>query len=421
MTVTMSPGRLSGSVRVPGSKSHTIRALVVATLAEGESVIHAPLWSGDTTSCIEACRLLGARIEADGQERLVVRGTGGSPQVPNDVIDVGNSGTTLYFLTAACGLVADGYSVLTGDRQIRSRPIDRLIGALTDLGAAAWTTRGGASCPVIVQGPLSGGETSIECPTSQYLSALLLALPLAPSASVIRVPLLNERPYVEMTLRWLDEQSIAYERDGYSEFRVAGNQRYRAFERSIPGDYSSATFLFCAAALSRSTITVTGLDPGDSQGDRAVLSILADMGCAVEESESSVTISGRRLRGGSFDLNAIPDALPALAATACFAEEEVLLVNVPQARLKETDRIAVMAEELERLGARIEETADGMIIRPGRLRGGRVSSHADHRVAMALAIAGLGADGQVKIDGGEAASITFPRFYDALAQLGATF
>lgn len=421
MTVTVSPAALTGSVRIPGSKSHTIRALVIATLAEGESSIRAPLWSGDTTSCIEACRLLGANITTTGEEAITVRGTGGELTVPENVIDVGNSGTTLYFLTAVAGLVSSGWCVFTGDSQIRNRPVAPLLAALRDLGAESFTTRGGDAAPLVIRGRLTGGRTSIECPTSQYLSALLLALPAASEDSRITVPLLNERPYVEMTLRWLDEQNIQYSRNGYDEFRIAGGQRYRSFQKRVPGDYSSATFLFCAAAITGSTISVTGLDPTDSQGDKEVLSILSDMGCTVEQSADAVTVSGRKLRGGRFDLNAIPDSLPALAATACFADEEVILENVPQARLKETDRIAVMAEELERLGARIEETADGMIVRPSRVTGGRVSSHADHRVAMALAIAGLGAESPVKIDGGEAASITFPRFYDALAQLGASF
>lgn len=419
MTVTVSPSRLSGTIRVPGSKSHTIRALVIATLAVGESTIREPLWSGDTKSCIAACRLLGAHIEVADDGEIRVRGTAGALSVPETVIDVGNSGTTMYFLTAAAALVDGGWTVLTGDRQIRNRPIDRLMRSLEDLGAKVFTTRGTGSPPICVRGPIVGGDTVIECPTSQYLSALLLALPLAPKASRIRVPLLNERPYVEMTLRWLESQSVDYERSGYDEFRIGGGGRYTGFSVDVPGDYSSATFLFCAAAITGSTVTVTGLSADDCQGDREVLAILSRMGCSVEHSHDAVTITGGNLRGGEFDLNAVPDALPALAATACYAREAVSLGNVPQARLKETDRIAVMTEELERLGASVEETADGMIVRPAKLHGGRVSSHGDHRVAMALSIAALGAEAPVRIDGAECAGITYPAFFDSIAALGA--
>lgn len=267
----------------------------------------------------------------------------------------------------------------------------------------------------MIRGPLKGGRTRIECPTSQYLSALLLAAPLAGGDTEIEVPLLHERPYVDITLSWMDRLDIRYERDGYSRFFIPGGQRYPAFERELPGDFSSATFFLCAAAITGSELLLTGLDMNDPQGDKAVTGILQQMGCNIENVPEGIRVRGRLLEGGSFDLNALPDSLPALAVTACFARGETRLLNVPQAREKETDRIRVMREELTKMGADIEELPDGLIIKgkPG-LHGATVSSWNDHRIAMALSIAGLAAEGRTEITGAECAAVTFPGFYELL-------
>ncbi len=406
------PARLAGTVPIPGSKSHTIRALLVAGLAEGESRILHPLDSEDARSCIRASRLLGAEI-AEESGVLTVTGVGGSPRIPENVIDVGNSGTTLY-LAAGIAALAGGWTFFTGDGQIRRRSAANLLSALEDLGARTVSARGNGCAPFAIGGPLRGGETSIECPTSQYLSSLLLAAPLARGTSEIRVPLLHERPYVEMTLSWLDGQGISYERDGLQWYRIPGGQHYRGFERRVPADFSSATFFLCAAALTGSTLTLEGLDMSDSQGDKAVVGMLREMGCTIEENPEGITIRGGRLFGCELDLNATPDALPALAAAACFAEGTTRLTNVPQARMKETDRIRVMAEELGKMGADIEEEEDGLVIRGSELHGCEVDGRGDHRVVMALAVAGLGARGETVIDGAEAAAVTFPDFFELL-------
>jgi 3-phosphoshikimate 1-carboxyvinyltransferase len=323
-------------------------------------------------------------------------------------------------LAAAC--LSRGQTVFTGDEQIRRRSAANLIAALADLGARAESTRGNGCAPFVCQGPLRGGQTAIECPTSQYLSALLLATPLAEEDTTIEVPLLNEKPYVDITLSWLDAQQIRYEREGYGRFKIQGGQSYRAFDRALSGDYSSAGFLFCAAAVGKAPVTVSGLDPRDPQGDKGMLGILERMGCRIEWRGAEVTVyppaSADGLRGGTFDLNAMPDALPALAVTAAFARAEVRLTNVPQAREKETDRIAVMASLLSELGVDCEELPDGLVIRGrGRLGGGRVHGHGDHRVVMSLAVGALGAVEPLTIEGAEAAGVTFPGFFDALEQL----
>lgn len=442
--------RLEGEILIPASKSHTIRALLISALADGESLIINPLESKDARSCIETVRLFGATLEEIpgapwGAERAIrVKGIGGRDaegrlqgilgQPADNVIDTGNSGTTLYLAASLAALTPNGTTVFTGDHQIRSRPIGNLLKALQDFGATAFATKNNGRAPVVIGGPIKGGSTTIECPTSQFLSSLLIALPLADTDRCeINVTLLHEQPYAEMTLRWLDEQGIKYENHGWKRFVVPGRQSYRPFEKVVPGDFSSATFFACAAAITGSKLTLTGLDMDDSQGDKAVLSILEAMGCLISfeknNSAQGITIIGpghpnnpcKLLQGGSFDLNDIPDSLPALSVTAAYACAEVRLINVPQARLKETDRIAMMHHELGRMGALITEVSDGLIIQPsGHLMAGAdVESHDDHRIAMSMALAALRAKGPNRIAGAECAAVTFPGFFRILNELGA--
>ncbi|MCG8477844.1 MAG: 3-phosphoshikimate 1-carboxyvinyltransferase, partial [Spirochaetales bacterium] len=379
---------------VPASKSHTIRALLIAGCADGESVIANTLRSADTDSCVAALRTLGVRVTETahgdkGTTLSIIPPAGGafsdsrSPQRHVDApprIDVGNSGTTLYFMTALAALRPGGVC-FDGDESIRRRSASLLLEALCALGATVAPPgseagddepleRAPECAPYCVCGPLdSGRSVRLASPTSQYLSALLLASPLIETAAgatlhekttTIELSLLNERPYVDMTCWWLDRQGISYGRDEYRRFVIPGGQRYRPFSEVLPGDYSSATFWFCAAAVTGGAATVRGLSPEDVQGDRGVLSILARMGCDVRETPSAIRVAGRPRRGGLFDLNAMPDALPALAVAACFAPEPVRFVNVAQARAKETDRIAVMVGELRRLGATVRERQDGI-------------------------------------------------------------
>ncbi len=416
MKFVVQPSQLSGSVRVPGSKSHTIRASVIAALAEGESELREPLDSLDTRSCVGVCRALGAAIQLG--ETWRVAGTGGDLACPEDVIDVGNSGTTLRIgLTLAA--LGRGWTVFTGDEQIRVRPAGPLLEALRGLGAEAVSTRGNGCAPVLVRGPLRGGTVRIACPTSQYLTSLLIGSPLAEGDVEIEVTELNETPYVEMTLGWLDSQGIRCEREGLRRFRIPGGQSYRAFNTAIPADFSSATFFAVAAAITGSEVTLGGLDRQDTQGDKAALDVLAAMGAEVDWGDDGVTVRGGELRGGEFDLNAIPDALPALAVTACFAQGETRLTNVPQARIKETDRIRAMREELMKMGARVEELPEGLVLHGGGLNGATVHGRADHRVVMALAVAGTAAEGETEVETAEAAAVTFPSFVDLMTELGA--
>ncbi len=410
--------RLQGEVEIPGSKSHTIRAVAIAALAPGESRIRQPLDSKDTQAAVRAYRALGAEIDAQRPDLWSVAGTGGDLRTPENVIDVANSGTTLRIALGSGALLLEGLAVFTGDAQIRLRPAGPLADSLNDLGAKVRSTCRNGCAPFVVEGRLRGGETAIEAVTSQYLTSLLINTPLADDASRIRVPVLNERPYVEITLDWLRRQGITLEREGLAEFRVPGGQQYQPVDRRIPADFSSATFFLAAGALGDNAVVSLGLDMNDMQGDRAVVDYIREMGAEVQIEEGRIRVEARELVGRELDLNATPDALPMMAVLGCFAKGTTRLVNVPQARLKETDRIAVMKAELERLGARIEELSDGLVIEESQLHGAPVDGHDDHRVVMALAIAGTAASGQTVIRGYEAAAITYPGFVDALTALG---
>ncbi len=418
MILTVEKSQISGAVRIPASKSHTVRAVAIGALASGTTRISNPLVSSDTLSAAEVYRGLGADITL-GDEWLI-GGTGGALPAPDNVLDVGNSGTTLYVAMGTAALV-DGYSVFTGDDQIRNRPAGPLLHALSDLGVQAISTRGNGRPPLIIKGPMRGGKTTLDgSKTSQYLTSLLLNCPLADGDTEIDVVKAVEKPYIEMTLRWMDEQGIRYEREGFERFLIHGRQKYTAFEKSIPGDFSSATFFACAAAITGATVTLLGLDMNDTQGDKAVVDMLRAMGAQVDELPDGIRITGGQLTGGVFDLSGTPDALPAMAVTACFAEGTTRLVNVAQARLKETDRICVMRKELAAMGAEIEEMLDGLVIEGGHpLHSAKVGGHGDHRVVMALAVAGLMCAGKTEIDTAEAMSVTFPNYVELMRGLGA--
>ncbi|HOM03741.1 MAG TPA: 3-phosphoshikimate 1-carboxyvinyltransferase [Acetivibrio sp.] len=417
MLLKVRKSKVKGNIRIPGSKSHTIRALFFASLAGGKSEIRSPLISDDALSAVAVCKALGAKIEKQ-DDKYIVEGFGKEPVIPEDVINVGNSGTTLRFgvMTAALG---DGCSVFTGDWQIRQRPLGPLLCAINNLGAEAYSTRNNGKAPVVVKGKLKGGKTELDSVTSQYLSSILINSPLLPLDTEVIVTRLNEVPYVDITLWWLDKLGIKYENHGYKTFYIRGGQEYKPLNVTIPGDFSSATFFAVQAAISGEEFVLDNLDMTDPQGDKTVFAILEDMGAKVKVEGKSVRIKGCELVGREIDMNAIPDALPAMAVAGCFAKGETRLVNVPQARIKETDRIHVMCEQLRKMGADVMELEDGLVIRESKLKGCKLEGYGDHRIVMSLAIAGLNAEGETIIDTAEAVNVTFPEFISFLSQCGA--
>ena len=420
MKIIAKKSRLKGSVAIPGSKSHTIRAVAVASLAGGLSLIREPLESSDTLSAVACYRALGAKIDTTNPRLWKVTGTSGRIKPPKEIIDVGNSGTTLRIAIGSAALAPAGQTIeFTGDEQTRTRPVGPLLDSLNDLGAQCVSLNNNGNVPVRIGGKLTGGRTSIAAFTSQYLSSLLLCTPLASEDTSIDVTMLNEPGYVQMTLDWLDKQRIEYENQQMRKFRIRGNQRYRAFEDTVAADFSSATFFLCAAALVADEVTLLGLDFADSQPDKAVVDYLKAMGADINIEPNSVTVKALLLKGVDINMNQTPDALPAIAVMAAFAEGTTRLLNVPQARKKETDRIKCMAEELKKMDVDVEELPDGLIVHGGKPRAAELNGRSDHRIVMALSLAGLCLDGECTVETAEATRVTFPNYVDLMRSIGA--
>jgi len=372
--------------------------------------------SSDALSAVEVCKALGAQIDIL-DNRFFIKGFNGNPCTPSDVVNVGNSGTTLR-LGVYLAALGEGYTVFTGDYQVRRRPLAPLITAINNLGGEAFATRDNGMAPVVVRGKLKGGKTELDAVTSQFLSSILISSPLVEKDTEVVITRLNEIPYVDITTWWMDKLGIKYENNNYKSFYITGNQKYKPFNVTIPGDFSSATFFAVLAAISGEEFVLENLDVTDPQGDKAVFSVLEEMGAKVTKQKDCIIIKGNTLEGREVDMNSIPDALPAMAVAGCFAKGETRLVNVPQARLKETDRIHVMCEQLGKMGADIEELEDGLIIRESKLKGCNVNGCDDHRIVMSLAIAGLNSEGETTIDSAEAINVTFPQFVESVIKCG---
>lgn len=406
----------NAQVYIPASKSHSIRAIFIAGLAKGKSIIRKPLFSKDVMSAVNVMRQFGATI--DVKENIIcVEGVDGKIKCPKEAVDVGNSGTTLRFAMLVAAQI-EGDTVLTGDFQIQKRPVIELVKLIRNLGGTVEFLKNKNCAPLKIRGKIKGGYSDLDAFSSQYLSSALISCPLLKNNTEINITRLNEKPYVDMTLWWLDKQNIKYKNEDYKKITIYGNQCYRSFDEEIAGDYSSATFFIVLACILKKRIVLKNLDIMDRQGDKEVLNMVKEMGANVIEKTNEIIVEGNDLAGITIDMNKTPDALPALAVLGCFLEGETRLINVEQARYKETDRIHVMCEELKKLGANIEELKDGLVIRKSKLHGGTVCGHYDHRIVMAFVILGLCIKEDLNVTTAEAVNITFPQFFDVIKKIG---
>ena len=413
-------GPLRGSIRPPGSKSITNRALVCAALADGPSTLTGALDSDDTRVMIEALRKLGFSLDvAENGTRISVVGGGGVIPSRAAELYVANSGTTVRFLAALVSL-AHGTFRLDGTPRMRERPIDDLVVALRQLGVDAACEAPGGCPPVLIRADgLRGGAASVRGDvSSQFLSGLLLAAPYARQRVTLTVSgELVSRPYVEMTLAVMRAFGVDMASGELREFQSVAGARYRGRDYAIEPDASAASYFFAAAAITRGEVTVEGVSRGSLQGDVAFVDVLARMGCRVEARDDAITVRGGPLRGITVDMNAISDTVQTLAAVAMFADGPTTVTGVAHIRHKETDRIGDLATELRKLGATVDEAPDGLRITPGALRGAVVDTYDDHRMAMSLALVGLRQPGVVIRDPACTAK-TYPRFFDDLHSLG---
>ncbi len=404
------------TVRVPGSKSLTNRALVCAALASGTTTLRGWLRSDDTDAMREGLARFGVETREEGEE-LVVSGVAGRFAIPMHPIDCRGSGTTMRFLTAVATL-APGRVVLDGSARMRERPIQELVDVLGELGGQARTRAGFP--PVTVQGGgLRGGRVALDASkTSQFLSAVLLVAPLTDEGIDVSTGPIPSRPYVEMTLEMIRAFGASVELASDRLFRISGGQSYRGRRYAIEPDATSASYFFAAAAITGGRVRVEGLSAASSQGDARFVEVLERMGCNVERSSQWIAVRGSRyLHGIDVDLNSMPDTALTLAPIACFASGPTWIRNVGVLRLHESDRIEALRRELTRLGATVEVSGSDIKIEPPQqIRPARIATYDDHRMAMGFAVAGLVAPGIV-IENPGCVSKTFPEFFDRLAEL----
>ncbi|MGB8232819.1 MAG: 3-phosphoshikimate 1-carboxyvinyltransferase [Methanobacterium sp.] len=408
--------RIDGTVKAPPSKSYTHRAFIIASMAEGVSIIKDPLYSEDTLASLNSCIALGSHVK-NHKTYCEIIGVHGKPKTPKNVLDLKNSGTTLRIITSVASLT-DGYTVLTGDKSLRSRPMQNLLDALIPLGVSAFSTRNNGKPPIIIRGGFKGGKTCINGNvSSQYISSILMAAPYAETNVDLHIKGdFISKPYVDMTLDIMKKfkVDVNYDRAGKS-FHIEP-QIYRSRDYSVEGDYSSASYLIAAAASLNSDLTIQNLPNNSKQGDKQILEIVKDMGSEVKVKNNEVKIQGQGiLKGIEVNLQNAPDLLPTVAALGAMAEGTTTIKGVEHARFKETDRIHTCATELSKLGVSVTEKSDGLIIRGG-VHGGVVNSHMDHRIAMAFYIIGLKV-GNLIIEDASVYNISFPNFPEIIQKL----
>ena len=414
------PRPFDAVVRLPGSKSYSNRALLVAALARGTSQITQALCSDDTRYMHRALEALGVRVRADeAAHTFVVQGVDGRFPAAEATLQIGNAGTAARFLTAAVAL-GHGTFVVDGSPAMRKRPIEPLLEGLRALGVDAQSRDSTGCPPVVVRARgIEGGRARMRGDiSSQYFSALLLAAPYARYDVEIEVdgPLVSA-PYVTMTLSTMEAFGVRAEREGDRWFRVPAGQRYRARAYAVEPDASGASYFFAAAAVTGSRVVVPRLGRASAQGDLGLLDVLARMGCEVTVEAESVTVRGpERLRAVDADFTRMGDVATTLMAIAPYADGPVTVRGIAQTHFEESDRPVAAATELRRMGLQVESTHDSVTIHPGTPRPTDVQTYDDHRIAMSFALTGLRAPG-IRIVNPGCVSKTFPEYFDVLRGL----
>lgn len=417
MDVTITPSRvLVGEIKAPPSKARTHRALFAGLLSRGVTKIENPLSCDDTEATANAISSLGASVEREANAWVVQ--SNGRLGTAADAIHCGESGVTLRFTIPIASLTGVVMR-LTGRASLMRRPIEPLAEAMNQLGAKVVADRGGVR---VEGGPPKGGNARIRGDiSSQFISGLLLAGPMMEEG--LRLELispLESRSYVSLTIDTMKRHGIEVKSNyEMSLFDVSSGQRYRPATHRIPGDYSSAAFAMSAAAITDSKLLVRDLQKADSEPDSVVVEILSQMGVQASFLREGVLVEGGRPKAIKVDLRDCPDLGPVMAVLGCYAEGETRITGAGRLRYKESDRLAAVTSELRALGAEIVVTDDGLIASgPCSLRAGVVHSHGDHRIAMALSVAAIGAKDQVVIKDAECVSKSYPNFFNDLRSLG---
>jgi 3-phosphoshikimate 1-carboxyvinyltransferase len=404
-------------VAIPGSKSYTHRALIASALAEGESVLFNALRSEDTEYTAQGLEKLGIKIAWEG-DSILVQGKGGVLKAGGEKIYVGDSGTSMRFLTALAAL-KNGRTLLDGSERMRKRPMAELLGGLISLGVKAYSQERNGYPPVVVDSQgLEGGNARIKgSESSQFLSALLMVAPLARVNVRLEVTgRLVSRPYVDITRGVMADFGVEVQKEEGDSFFVRAGQRYSPRQYRVEGDASNASYFLAAAAITGGKVRVENFRPASLQGDAQFLAILEQMGCEVSRGENWAEVRVKELRGIEVDMNTMPDLVPTLAIVAAFAQGKTVIRNVGHLRHKESDRLKTVAGELAKMGVEVEEGKDWLQVERGKARGAEIETHNDHRLAMSFAIAGLAVPG-IKIKGERCVDKSFPGFWETLKKL----
>ena len=404
-------GRLSGVATPPCSKSYAQRALAAALLAEGETVLRNLDFCDDTLSAIRVIETLGAKVERLDERTVRVRG-GLAPQ--SSTINVGESGLATRMFTPIASLCSVPITI-QGEGTLLYRPMNMMIEPLRKLGVEV--RDGGGRLPVEVCGPMNGGEIDVDgSVSSQFLTGLLMSLPLAENDTTIAVANAVSKPYLDMTIDMASKFGVNIQHNDYNEFYVEGGQKYEAADIAIEGDWSAAAMLLVAGAIA-GELTLTNVSMLSKQADVAVCDALVRAGASVTSEPSSITVEHRDLVAFEFDATQCPDLFPALAALAAAAEGESVIYGTHRLEHKESNRAETIAAEYRKLGIEVRLEGDAMYIKGGDIRAAETESHHDHRIAMSLAVSALRCDGEVLIHNAECVAKSFPDFFEVLESL----
>ncbi len=402
---------IKGKIKAPASKSMMQRAIAAALLADGETVLHNPSFCDDSLSSLNVAACLGAKIKKEKDTVLIK----GRLKPICSELNCGEAGLCIRMFSPIAALSTKEL-ILTGKGSLKSRPVSMIEKPLHDLGASCETNSG--LIPVKVKGPLKGGKTTIDgSVSSQFLTGLLIALPCCNNDSELIVNNLNSKPYIDMTIETLEKFGITIKNYNYKRFLIKGCQKYKSCNFIVEGDWSGAAFLLVAAALC-GEIEMNMINPDSRQADRKILDALKHAGAEVLISDKRVFVKKRELNAFEFDAAECPDLFPPLVALSSQCEGLTSIKGVERLRFKESDRAIALKKEFASIGIEINISGDIMLVKGGKIRGGCVYSHNDHRIAMAAATAGVAALNEVEIDGVECVAKSYPSFFKDLKSIG---
>jgi 3-phosphoshikimate 1-carboxyvinyltransferase len=408
----LEPSAIKGSIKAPASKSMTQRAIAAALLTDGQSIIHNPSYCDDSLAAMSIAVGLGARVEPKVNELKIT----GSAILKESKLNCGESGLAVRMFSPIAALYPSEIT-LVGANSLKKRPMLMISEALNQLGVDCKTTDG--FLPLVIKGPLNGGKCEIDgSVSSQLLTGLLMALPLASKDSEIIVRNLKSKPYIDLTIQLLSLFGITVENSNYTLFRIPGNQKYTPYDYTVEGDWSGGAFLLVAGAIN-GEISVKGLMKDSRQSDMSILGALGKAGANLSFREDSIDIKKSELKAFEFDATESPDLFPPLVALACYCNGISSIKGVSRLIHKESNRAATLKEEFGKMNVKIEISEDTMFVTGSRPEGVRVESHDDHRIAMAVAVAALGAAGKVSIRDSQCVAKSYPGFFDDLRHLGA--